>query len=102
MSSYAMKALLIIIFLTSLPACSFIVGELPNGPGYITRQRATNIASNYIASNNLPWGEPMRVQFINNTFLFHYDTPNEESALIGGRALYVNIETGTVSFPPRL
>ena len=98
-----MRVLLIIfIFLTGLPACSFITGEIVIGPGGITEHQAKSFANRYLASSNLQWGEPIRVQFSANKFLLHYDTPSEESTKFGRRTLSVDIKTGAVSYPLRL
>jgi hypothetical protein len=97
-----MKCFLPAISIVFFSACSYIAGSVPTGPEYLTERQAAEIARNYVTENNLFWGEPIARKNTNNSFWFYYDTPEEESRLVSGRALYVSIKTGKVTIPPRL
>lgn len=95
------KKLQLLIFLSILPGCFSFIEKNIKSPIVISKADAETILIDYMNTKNIFWGEPISTKISSGKYVFSYFTPDRELALIGERAIMIDVITGEVTLPER-
>lgn len=73
----------------------------PTSPDTITKDSALRLADQHLALRNTRWGKAIDIDDGGDEFIVSYETPENETRLVGRRSVSVRKSDGLVRIRPR-
>lgn len=80
--------------LQASPSTALAVSDLETVANSISRDQAIKLAEQHLTLRNNRWGHAVEVKDVDDEFVVVFETPMQESRLIGQRAVTVDKESG--------